>query len=110
MSLSTVLAKVVFNLSHRPDITVMVDWALQINYLSIYLSVSMNLAQLGLCVCFVGLPVSTRNRTRGIGGSNLDSALPVKVLIHGFLQSERSPWILETTHTLLEHVRLLTFF
>ncbi|XP_076440632.1 pancreatic lipase-related protein 2-like [Babylonia areolata] len=52
-----------------------------------------------------GQPLSAR--TSGgqvdVGGPAFSRQLPVKVLIHGFLQNDRSPWVLEMTHSLLEH-------
>lgn len=34
--------------------------------------------------------------------SNLDPRRPVKVIIHGFLQNDRSPWVLDMTQALLQ--------
>ncbi|KAK7100049.1 hypothetical protein V1264_023057 [Littorina saxatilis] len=47
--------------------------------------------------------LSTRDGSGDMGGSHLDTTLPIKVLVHGFLQNDHSPWIVELTHALLDH-------
>lgn len=37
----------------------------------------------------------------------MNPSQPTKVLIHGFLQNYRSPWIIEMTHELLAQVMIL---
>nr|KAG5711749.1 hypothetical protein BaRGS_023513 [Batillaria attramentaria] len=44
----------------------------------------------------------TRYRGVSVRGSLLDARRPVKIIIHGFLQNYRSPWIVELTQALLQ--------
>ncbi|KAK7503999.1 hypothetical protein BaRGS_00004731 [Batillaria attramentaria] len=49
-----------------------------------------------------GQVLSTRYRGVSVRGSLLDARRPVKIIIHGFLQNYRSPWIVELTQALLQ--------
>ncbi|KAL8590472.1 hypothetical protein ACOMHN_011685 [Nucella lapillus] len=50
-----------------------------------------------------GQPLSRRDGGGEVGGPAFISSVPVKVLVHGFLQNDRSPWVLEMTHVLLQN-------